>query len=243
MDSAVALTLSSLDSMIIVPGHAVYVGTEPSHSRVTANWRGTFEGYQDNDEAELYCEHIRTGVLLAARGRERRSLLIFSGGETRRKAGPYSEAQSYWFLASQSNWFGHSEVEHRATTEESARDSFENLLFSLHRFRQCTGHLPSIVVVCGFSFKERRYRFHWDTISDNCSDSRLKLDTLQSTFTYVGVNDPPPYVLKGPSGSEEGEEATRRLWEQDCFGERPPLRDKESERNPFANQNTYGLGR
>jgi hypothetical protein len=245
MDSTAA-SLASLDTVIIVPGHAVYVGTDPGHSRVTAHWRGTFPGYQENDEAELYREHVRTGVLLAARGEEPRSLLIFSGGETRRQAGPYSEAQSYWFLASQNKWFEHPEVEQRATTEEYARDSFENLLFSVHRFRQCTGHLPRVVVVCGFSFKKKRYHFHWETMCDHCSNPSINLEGLQlvkNSFTYVEVNDPPPYILKGPGGSEDGEEATRRLWEQDCFGERPPLKVTEQKRNPFTIINPYGLER
>jgi hypothetical protein len=230
----------------MVPGHAVYSGSEPSHARITANWRGIFEGYQENDEAELYCEHVRTGVLIASRGKDPKSLLVFSGGETRRKAGPYAEAQSYWFLASQNSWFGHPEIEDRATTEEYARDSFENLLFSLHRFRQCTGQLPAQVLVCGFSFKAKRYELHWHTIYDKEKDSRVMLGGLKrikAKFSYIGVNDPPSYLLKGPGGSEDGEAKTCRDWENDPFGEYPPLRVKEIERDPYLHFNPYGLDR
>jgi hypothetical protein len=235
---------SQLETLIIVPGHAVYLGVEPGHSRVTANWRGTFEGYQDNDEAILYTEHIRTGVLIAVRGGDNpKSLLIFSGGETRQRAGPYSEAQSYWFLAKQNNWFGHPKVEERATTEELARDSFENLLFSLHRFCQLTGHPPALVVVCGFSFKQKRYALHWKAIEDARSDRRINLPTLSAEFKYVGVNDPPPYLLKGPGGSEEGEAATYEQWKKDQYAERPPLCRKEKDRDPFVHPSPYGLSR
>ncbi|MBA0751827.1 hypothetical protein Gogos_000725, partial [Gossypium gossypioides] len=71
------------------------------------------------------------------------ALLLFSGGETRKDAGPRSEAQSYWTVADSEGWFGKEEsVKWRALTEEHARDSFENLLFSVCRFRELTGTYP-----------------------------------------------------------------------------------------------------
>jgi len=38
--------------------------------------------------------------------RDEGALLLFSGGETRRDAGPRSEAQSYWAIAESKGWFG-----------------------------------------------------------------------------------------------------------------------------------------
>lgn len=38
------------------------------------------------------------------------ALLIFSGGETRKDAGPRSEAQSYWIVAESKQWFGQSVI-------------------------------------------------------------------------------------------------------------------------------------
>ena len=38
--------------------------------------------------------------------RDPRALLMFSGGETRREAGPKSEAQSYWAVADAADWYG-----------------------------------------------------------------------------------------------------------------------------------------
>jgi hypothetical protein len=43
-------------------------------------------------------------VELAARDQD--ALLLFSGGETRKDAGPRSEAQSYWAIAESKGWFG-----------------------------------------------------------------------------------------------------------------------------------------
>jgi hypothetical protein len=42
---------------------------------------------------------------------------------------------------------GHEELKARALTEEHARDSFENLLFSICRFFELTGHFPHNITV------------------------------------------------------------------------------------------------
>ena len=75
------------------------------------------------------------------------ALLLFSGGETRRDAGPRSEGASYWQVADAGGWYGSPEVRQRAATEESARDSYENVMFGLCRFYQLTGHYPESVTV------------------------------------------------------------------------------------------------
>lgn len=41
-------------------------------------------------------------------------------------------------------------VRWKALTEEHARDSFENLLFSVCRFRELTGSYPQNITVCSF---------------------------------------------------------------------------------------------
>ncbi len=41
--------------------------------------------------------------------------------------------------------------------QEHARDSFENLLFSVCRFREVTGHYPASIVVASFEFKRERF--------------------------------------------------------------------------------------
>ena len=234
--------------MVMVPGHAVYMGRDATQARLSEHWKGTFPGYQDNDEAELYWEHIRTGVLTTARSKKidglpRESLLIFSGGETRTAAGPYAEAQSYWFLAHQHNWFGQIQMEKFATTEEFARDSFENLLFSIHRFKQVTRRLPTQVIVCGFSFKHERYEFHWKTIMQHLQHSGVQLHDLKADFFYIDVNDPPPYLLQGPGGSLSGETETLSLFRADPLAQNPPLLTKEEERDRTHRHHPYPVSR
>ena len=45
----------------------------------------------------------------------------------------------------------------RVVSEEFARDSYENVLFSLCRFHEITGRYPEKVTVIGFGFKEKRF--------------------------------------------------------------------------------------
>ena len=49
------------------------------------------------------------------------------------------------------------ELPSRTTTEDYALDSFQNLLFSIARFRAVTEHYPSKITVVGYAFKRRRY--------------------------------------------------------------------------------------
>lgn len=78
-------------------------------------------------------------------------------------AGPRSEAFSYWQVAQILLEDMDEEAETkellrgRMVTEEYARDSYENLLFSICRFSEMTGNYPDKITVVGFEFK--RYRF------------------------------------------------------------------------------------
>lgn len=44
----------------------------------------------------------------------------------------------------------------RATVEEYALDSYENLLYSIARFREVTGRWPGKITVVGYGMKRRR---------------------------------------------------------------------------------------
>ncbi|KAJ9531084.1 hypothetical protein QJQ45_000880 [Haematococcus lacustris] len=115
----------------MVAGHAVYVGKDYSEASLESSW--FLEPYQQlPGEAQSFVEHIRLGVLAAAEDPE--AMLLFSGGQTRLAAGPRSEGLSYWVVAEAAGWFNTTGVRARSFTEEHARDSFENLLFSMCRY-------------------------------------------------------------------------------------------------------------
>lgn len=134
--------------LVIVACHAIFTG----------------DGYVGGcpGEGRFYREHAEAGVRRAA---ERNALLLFSGGATRAEAGGRTEALSYRDCACGAGWWGHADVEARAFTEDYARDSFENLLFSLFRFQQLTGRWPNHVTALGWQFKARRFHLHRQAIA------------------------------------------------------------------------------
>ncbi|CAA3007203.1 uncharacterized protein C57A10.07-like [Olea europaea subsp. europaea] len=136
---------SKFKNLVTVAGHSIY--TSSSCEKVDNEDSWFLESYQRHPgQAATFVTHIQKGVDIAADDDE--ALLLFSGGETRKDAGPRSEAQSYWVVAESKGWFGKQDnVRSRALTEEHARDSFENLLFSVCRFRELTGTYPQNITV------------------------------------------------------------------------------------------------
>jgi hypothetical protein len=66
----------------------------------------------------------------------------------------------------------------RATSENHALDSFQNLLFSIARFHEYTGRWPEHITVVGYEMKRRRFEeLH-----------REALRWPASRFTYVGID-------------------------------------------------------
>ena len=214
MDGSGAAPLAHL---IVVAGHAVYVGSEGEPPEADGHW--LLEPYQ-RGEPELYIEHIRRGVELAAA--EPRSLLLFSGGQTRQGA-PWSEAHGYLTLARRFAWWSNEEVANRATAEEFARDSFENLLFGVCRFRERAGHYPDTVTVVSWGFKAARFDLHRET-----------LRWPASRFRYCGVNE--PHDLEG---ARRGEAATVESFRQDPYGTGAALGSKRVARDPFRGRPPY----
>ncbi len=103
----------------------------------------------------IFQDHIKMGVSLVAR--DEKSFLLYSGAQQHIEAGPITEALSYWMTAHNAKWFGHSpDVNLRVSTEEFALDSFENLLFSVCRFKQLTQNYPTDITVISLEFKRKR---------------------------------------------------------------------------------------
>lgn len=74
----------------------------------------------------------------------------------------------------------------RMTTENFALDSFQNLLFSIARFREYTGQYPDRITVVGYGMKKPRF--------EDLHAKALRWPTKGSTaagklFHYVGIDD------------------------------------------------------
>jgi hypothetical protein len=207
---------SSINNLIIVPGHGVcIVPTEPADDK---SWVGIFPG-----EGSLYTEHIIEGVKQAAE--DKTSLLVFSGGQTREAAGPRSEAESYQEIAEHANWWDYAGIHSRTKQEHYARDSFENLLFSIALFKRECGSWPSFVTVTGWIFKTERYQLHRQAIgwpSDN--------------FRYIGVNNP---VGENLRKAEEGEKTKVKSVKSDMFLRGSEWVSHRLVRDPFNRQHVY----
>ncbi|EXC26592.1 Uncharacterized protein L484_003538 [Morus notabilis] len=216
----------NLRNLVMVAGHSVY--TSSSCGKVDKEDSWFLESYQKNPgQASTFLAHIQEGIDIAAK--DEAALLLFSGGETRKDAGPRSEAQSYWAVAEAKEWFGKGEnVRSRALTEEHARDSFENLLFSVCRFRELTGTYPQNISVVSYDFKEERFaQLH-----------RSALGFPESRFSYSGT----PAISSAKAAAQKGEALVRTQFKEDPYGCQGSLYRKKLGRDPFHRTIPYPNG-
>lgn len=215
---------SGLKNAIVVCGHAIFLGgpnlqiaDQPGEDQ---HW--VLQSFQKG-EGKDYITHIKAGVIAAST--DETSLLIFSGGQTR--AGHIlSEAQGYHNIASIYKFWGQSNVEKRVTTEEFSRDSYDNVVFSICRFRECTGTLPEKLTMVSWSLKEERIRLHAQTI-------RWPMDR----FSFIGIR-----IRNDVEGAIIGEGKTAKAFTEDMTGyglNGGLLGRKKMERNPYRRQHGY----
>jgi hypothetical protein len=113
----------------------------------------------------------------------------------------------------------------RAFTEEHARDSYENLLFSLCRFHELTGAWPRNVTVVGYEFKRDRFT----------SLHARAIAFPRSRLGYIGTPAVSPTAAAG-------EAAAAAAYRADPYGCQGTLGAKRHARDPFARGVPY-LGR
>jgi len=177
-----------LKDLIIVASQATFKDKvredqieNPEHD---SNW--VLEPFQIG-EPPFYIEHIRRGVVHAANNPT--ALLVFSGRRKKQAAGQWNGAKTYLSIAKYYKFWIPDELEkerklrtdiqNRTVTEDYARNSFENLLFSICRFQQVTGHYPHHVTVVSWAFKRRRFDLH-----------RAAIRFSPYRFCFDGFNDP-----------------------------------------------------
>lgn len=182
--------------LIVIPGHAAFKQTVtlPLPSDITQDELWVLQSFQMG-EPPFYIEHIKKGIELA----DQNSLLIVSGGRTRAESGKFwSEAKTYAKIAQSLT----SEPLQLAL-EEYARDSYQNLKYSVRKFKSLTGVMPEKVQVVGWAFKADRYKFHADTLG------------ISDIFEYIGVNNPDANDL---AGAVKGELSTLEAFKTTPLG-------------------------
>nr|DAD39974.1 TPA_asm: hypothetical protein HUJ06_014297 [Nelumbo nucifera] len=217
---------AKLQNLVMVAGHSVYTSSSCGKADQEDSWY--LESYQKNPgQAATFLDHIKEGVEIAAK--DEGALLLFSGGETRKDAGPRSEAQSYWAVAESKGWFGkQKDVRWRSLTEEHARDSFENLLFSVCRFRELTGVYPHNITVVSYDFKEQRFaHLH-----------RFAIGFPEERFFFSGT----PTSSTSKEAAVKGEAMARAQFQEDPYGCLGSLRLKKLRRDPFHRSIPYPNG-
>lgn len=248
-----ATRLQDLNHLILVAGHAVVLA-EALDGVDMHDTAWYLENYQrDQDLPRALVGHIRSGVEAAAADPD--SLLVFSGGQTRPAAGPRDEGSSYYRVAEHYRWWGYSTslkpvtslrkrgatargqesplpVPQRTVTEDFAADSFQNLLFSLCRFKEVVGRYPGKVTVVSFTFKRRRF--------EDLHRSALRFP--KAGFAFLGLQ-PPVWSRFDLVEAERGEkENAARSFEEDPYGcHTPALVAKRQMRNPFRRTTPYPL--
>ena len=216
---------AKVENLIIVAGHAVLRLNKLAVADSSDSGWYLLSYQQNQGFPAIISSHIQSGLKAVAS--DPQSILVFSGGQTRRDVGPTSEAASYYYLASEKNWM--TELKDRVFLEEYARDSFENLLFSVCRFRELQGYYPSKITVVGFDFKGKRYtQLH-----------RKAIGFPAGNFSYIGVHSPSQFdqdrAVKGEAEAWAG-------FEKDMYGcSDPSLKDKRRKRNPFQRTVPYPL--
>ncbi|PIA15798.1 hypothetical protein COEREDRAFT_81735 [Coemansia reversa NRRL 1564] len=209
--------LRQLTDLVLVPGHGVYLGSGSPLDE--ANW---YLLNEQRGEVGTFMAHVGKGMEIIKE--HEHALLVFSGGKTRMEAGAHSEAVGYWSAAERMGWLT-DDVFRRVVTEDHARDSFENVLFSIARFHELTGNYPDRVTVVGFEFKRNRF----------VDLHRRALRYPRIRFNYVGINPPGDQVALARSEKSNAYE----LFAEDLYGCAGPLAEKRRSRNPFKLSHGY----
>jgi hypothetical protein len=227
-----------VDHLIMVPGHAaVKIEKLASADYNDESWY-LLPYQRDQGFPHIITSHIRKSLDFAQT--DSSSIIIFSGGQSRHDVGPVSEAASYYFLAEFKGWLNDKEnsVKHsvssiplkdRVYLEEYARDSYENLLFSICRFYEIFQRYPSKITIIGFDFKHRRYtNLH-----------RKAIYYPRNNFTYIDMVSAYPF---NQEHAIEGEKVAYEEFKKDLYGcTDKQLHEKRMLRNPFKRSIPYEL--
>ncbi|SCZ88958.1 BZ3500_MvSof-1268-A1-R1_Chr1-1g00856 [Microbotryum saponariae] len=227
-----------LKHLVIIPGHAIWLGSNASRASLDQDW--ILEPFQKNGDVRAYLKHIAKGAEIA--GKDPDALLIYSGGVTRHGA-TISEATSYARLAEAGNVYEKylkpaeknlpfervtTEVRSYDGSRDYALDSFQNLLFSIARFKEYvgfTGHYPTQITTIGYRMKRKRYQ----------DVHRAALRWPSTAFKYIGIDNDHDVEADYQGERQGGLEPFIR----DSYACKGVLLAKRRKRNPYRRFHPY----
>ena len=157
---------STVPELIVLCCHSVYLSSTPVQDpSLESSWHlSSFQrsNGRKSGEQETFLLHVLSSLFLLNQRHD--SWLVISGGYTARKIINQSEARSYYNACevlhqSRHPCFGEvwEGARERILLEESATDSFQNLLFSIVLFKKTVGQYPGRITVISHAFKSRRF--------------------------------------------------------------------------------------
>lgn len=222
-------SLAHCNHLVIVCCHAIYLGG-PTHGASEDEW--LIEPFQDG-ETPTFIQHVKSGVAKLAE--DPLAILVFSGGPTKKQKTNLREGESYLNLAKDNNLFSHSSSvsPDRLIAETHATDSYQNVLFSLVRFKERTGSYPEKVTVVTHEFKRKRFmECHFPAVgliplSKRESEDRISVSDHR--IAVIGIN--PPEDVTSKEYLSIGEERSGiGLWREDLYGVGARLAGKRAKR-------------
>lgn len=221
--------VSKANHLILVAGHSVTVsGHLQDAGQDESDWF-LLDYQKSKGLPQSIIAHIREGIRRAAN--DPNAILIFSGGETRASTGPVNEGTSYFRVADAMNLWEDG-VRSRTMSEEFATDSFQNLLFSICRFREITLHYPEKITTISFSFKQNRF----ETLHAKA------LLWPEQNFEFIGINPDASTGFDIETATKGELENAAKPFETDLYGcHTSVLQEKRKSRNPFKRTPPYEL--
>ncbi|PTU21545.1 hypothetical protein P175DRAFT_0476806 [Aspergillus ochraceoroseus IBT 24754] len=207
---------SKCNHLIIVCCHAIYLGG-PTNGASEEEW--LIEPFQKG-ETPTFTNHVKAGLKVLAE--DPQGLLVFSGGATKRPATELTEGESYLNLVESNAYYSYSARINpsQITVDPYATDSYQNVLFSVLRFRLYTGMYPESITVVTHEFKRRRFL--------ECHFPALGIKEGVSVHV-IGIN--PPEEVTSLESLVEGEEKKGiGLWKGDRYGIGRELGRKRAQR-------------